>query len=85
MLILPDTTVEGAGILLERCRATLASTLIRAENGKAFHITASFGLVCNEKNMATDAEALIKIADEALYRAKANGRNRVEMAELSAA
>jgi diguanylate cyclase (GGDEF)-like protein len=85
MLILPDTTLEGATILLERCRAQLAATVIRAETGKAFHVTASFGVVCNEKNMATDPELLIKIADEALYRAKENGRNRVEVAETAVA
>lgn len=80
MMVLPDTTSEGAAALLERCRSALATTVIRAENGKAFHISASFGVVCNQKNMDTDAEALIKMADEALYRAKENGRNRVEMA-----
>jgi diguanylate cyclase (GGDEF)-like protein len=85
LMVLPDTTAEGATILLERCRAALASTLIRAGNGKTFHISASFGLVCNQKDLCHDASALIKLADEALYRAKQNGRNRVEVAELQAA
>jgi diguanylate cyclase (GGDEF)-like protein len=80
MLVLPDTSVDGAAVLVERCRAALAATLIRAETGKTFHVSASFGVVCNEKDMNVDGEALIKSADEALYLAKENGRNRVEIA-----
>lgn len=80
LIVLPDTPAVGARVLLERCRAALASTVIRAETGKTFHISASFGVVCNEKNMDVDAATLIKSADEALYQAKANGRNRVEIA-----
>jgi diguanylate cyclase (GGDEF)-like protein len=80
LMVLPDTTPEGAAALLERCRAALATTLIRAETGKTFHISASFGVVCNQQDMNRDVATLIKAADEALYRAKENGRNRVEMA-----
>jgi diguanylate cyclase (GGDEF)-like protein len=83
MIVLPDTTTEGAAVLLERCRAALATTLIRAETGKTFHISASFGVVCNQKDLCRDADVLIKAADEALYRAKESGRNRVELAELT--
>lgn len=80
LMVLPDTDVDGAAILLERCRAALATTLIRAETGKTFHVSASFGVVCNVKDMAVEGGHLIKAADDALYQAKANGRNRVEIA-----
>lgn len=80
LIVLPDTPVDGAEVLLERCRAALAATTIRAENGKTFHVSASFGVVCNAKNMDVDPATLIKAADDALYQAKAKGRNRVEIA-----
>ncbi|MDF2446058.1 MAG: hypothetical protein K0S46_1294 [Moraxellaceae bacterium] len=80
LMVLPDTSVEGAAALLERCRAALAATEIRTGTGEHFHISASFGVMSNHKDFDVDAAALIKAADDALYRAKENGRNRVEMA-----
>lgn len=80
MLVLPDTTIEGATTLLERCRSALAGTVIRGEAGTSFHISASFGVACNERDMSRDSKELIRMADEALYRAKENGRNRIELA-----
>jgi len=80
MMILPDTALSGAAILIERCRATLAHTVIVAENGERIPVSGSFGLASNDAQLALTADDLIKQADSALYRAKANGRNRVELA-----
>lgn len=77
LLLLADTSMEGAVALAERCRAQLAATEVTADDGGAVPISASFGLVSNEGNFTVDGEALIKAADEALYRAKQGGRNRV--------
>ena len=41
-------------------------------------VTISFGVAASSKAMNRNAESLLKAADEALYRAKENGRNRVE-------
>lgn len=81
MMILPDTPLKGAAILIERCRAMLEKTIITAENGERIPISGSFGLASNDKQLALSADELIKQADNALYQAKANGRNRVELAK----
>ncbi len=78
MLLLPDTPLDGAVEVAERCRARLEALDIRAENGERIPVAGSFGLVSNERDLSADAEALLKAADAALYRAKAGGRNRVE-------
>ncbi|MDO8332059.1 MAG: GGDEF domain-containing protein [Fluviicoccus sp.] len=84
MLVLPDTRLDGAVKLAERCRVQLAATVVTADNGEPIPLSGSFGLVSNELDLGVDAEALIKAADNALYRAKANGRNRVEALALQA-
>jgi diguanylate cyclase (GGDEF)-like protein len=45
-------------------------------DGKVLRITASFGAASGEKTVDLN-EALVKRADDALYRAKQGGRNRV--------
>ena len=47
--------------------------------GCDLHATVSIGAACGQPG--TDIVALLAAADAALYRAKANGRNRVELAQ----
>lgn len=70
-IILPDTPCEGAAAVAERLRASVA-----AAHWPRAPITVSVGVAGVEGGPA-DADALIAAADEALYRAKAAGRNRV--------
>lgn len=78
MLLLPGTTLEGARILLERCREQVADSIVDADTGESVRLSASFGLACTDGLPDVEAEDLIRLADEALYRAKAAGRNRIE-------
>ena len=76
-LVLPDTGLKGAAVLAERLRKA-AATLTFQAGPKAFQITISLGVDEPSLNDASINEALDR-ADQALYRAKQNGRNRVEL------
>jgi diguanylate cyclase (GGDEF)-like protein len=74
-IVVPDETAAGAGILAERCRQAVEA--IRLSVGTdTVRVTASFGVA--DAATAASPEAMIQQADEALYRAKNAGRNRVE-------
>lgn len=85
MVILPGASLREAEGVLERCRQKLAETQIVTETNELLRVSASFGLVCDETGGDLAAQILIKGADEALYRAKENGRNRIESSLMSAA
>ena len=73
MVLLPETDMDGAKKLAERIRAEIEMH----EFTTAGHQTASFGVA-----LLTDSHStLIKHADEALYKAKENGRNIVVVAD----
>ena len=73
-VILPSTGAADAGRLAERLRAE-----IRAHVVHAVRLSASVG-VASLSDSSLDAAALVKASDEALYRAKRAGRDRVEIA-----
>ncbi len=73
-VIVPHETVGGAVRLAERCRQEVEKVRI-AVRSEAVAVTASFGVA--EATGLPSPEALVKQADEALYRAKSAGRNLV--------
>ena len=73
-LLLPDSTDEDAFLVAERVRLNLADLEIAAE-GSAFGFTVSMGVACCKPG-DTSIEQTIGRADRALYRAKAEGRDR---------
>jgi diguanylate cyclase (GGDEF)-like protein len=81
-LILPQTGVDGASVVAERMRAAVAAhTFPLAATGS---ITISLGIAVFPDD-AGDAMGLIRASDLALYQAKRNGRNRVEIVSAQAA
>ncbi len=75
-VILPGTRMEEAITVAERVRADIARTNFRLDD-QTVKMTISGGMAESRKGM--DAEAIVSAADRALYRAKSEGRNRVEM------
>lgn len=78
-IILKDTPSTGALAIAERLRQTVAELQLKAGRQQV-PVSASFGVASTE--LVADPnqlspEALLKATDEALYRAKAEGRNRV--------
>lgn len=73
-VILPDTDIQVAQSVAERMRQDIARTNFKLD-GKDIRITISGGLA--ESKQGQTPEELICLADKALYRSKAEGRNRV--------
>lgn len=78
MLLMPDTSLQGAQALAERCRQALERTPFISDSGEQITLTGSFGLTGNAHSLMVNSEQLYQAADDALYDAKAGGRNRVE-------
>ena len=76
-VIMPDTRIEDAQRIAERIRLHVAGSPFRVSNGEELlMVTISIGVAATLGPDDT-ADALIKRADEAVYEAKAAGRNRV--------
>src|SRR5215216_2570607 len=84
LVLLPDTRLDpGACRVAEMLRRDLEEHPVHW-NGEPIMITASFGITESEPG-DHDPQAILARADAALYQAKQGGRNRVRVAELSAA
>jgi diguanylate cyclase (GGDEF)-like protein len=77
-VVLPCSSIEPAYIRAERIRVGFAEACRMVENGKT-NSTVSGG-VASGANADMTLRALLKFSDEALYKAKAAGRNRIRRA-----
>mgnify|MGYP000023317313 CR=1 FL=1 len=84
--VLPDTDSKGAALIAENLRAAVSGAAIAHETSKvADYVTMSFGVatasphgdMTGDKTGDTAPLALVDAADQALYKAKASGRNTV--------
>jgi len=84
VMILPDTTDEGALAVAEKVLASVANLRIpHANSAAADHVTLSIGVATAAPLEDSQPEDLIETADKMLYRAKERGRNCIEVALLS--
>jgi diguanylate cyclase (GGDEF)-like protein len=79
MIVLPSCDQDGALEVAERVRAVVAGQPVATAFG-AIPSSLSIGIAVAEGSAAVSTQKLIQMADEALYRAKLAGRNRVELA-----
>lgn len=79
LLCFKETDVTGGLIILERLRANLQTLPITLQDGRIIHVTASFGLIA--ASATTLVNDMINHADQALYQAKQQGRNRITVKE----
>lgn len=78
IIVLPDTTLNGATHIAERMRERIESLKIMHKSSKTSDVvTISLGVASVIPTQNSSHEALIAEADKALYKAKENGRNRV--------
>ncbi len=84
LIVLTEITQEGAVTFANRLRTRIAETTFKNEF-YSIDLTASLGLaILNPNSREVDARGLVRYADRALYAAKENGRNRVEIFDFSA-
>ncbi len=76
LIVVPNSNRDGSGKLAERLRQRLAEAPISVE-GNEIAATASFGVAVFEDSNRPRLEDLVHQADETLYEAKKQGRNRV--------
>jgi two-component system, cell cycle response regulator len=80
-VLLPKTHLAGALTVAERMSQGLKA--VRAGADSAIRVTASFGVSGFPGRGVTTAELLLKTADEALYRSKREGRNKISLFQSS--
>jgi two-component system cell cycle response regulator len=79
MVLLPGCELRAGAVVAERLRKSFSDSPFEVDAHRLV-VTASFGIVCSSQPHSS-LEMLVDAADSALYRAKAQGRNRIELAK----
>ncbi len=77
--LLPETPCEKGAHVAERLRRSVEDLAVPRDGGEALRVTISLGVAAHPEPRAESDEVLLRWADDALYRAKRGGRNRVEV------
>ena len=82
VICLPGADEFVARSVLRRVKTRIKKTIVVLADGpSALPVTASFGVACSSPGSRETLDALIRKADQAMYRAKQGGRNRICVAE----
>jgi two-component system cell cycle response regulator len=79
VVVLPETGAGGAEAFAERLRELIEEHAFVLARGRAIRLTTSIGVACFPSFGVESVEDLLANADQALYRAKSDGRNRVRV------
>jgi len=79
LIVCPGSDTERTRRMAERLRQSLSESPLIVSEGTFVEVSMSFGVTSIQQDPKRDAGSLIREADEALYRAKEMGRNRVEV------
>jgi len=77
IILLPGTGIDGAAEVAEKVRRNVERTAIPTEDGVDTRITVSIGVNSVIPGSETPTEDFISKADQAMYKAKESGKNRV--------
>src|SRR5690348_2508150 len=77
VVVMPETALHGAAIFADRLRRRVAGHDFADPGADALSLTVSIGLASFPDERVTSAESFVALADQALYRAKNEGRNLV--------
>lgn len=83
VLLLPNMTIEGGAAFAEAIRESIAGLCIEHRGNPLGCVTISIGCAALLPDSERPPEYLLRLADQALYRAKQEGRNRVCLANPS--
>jgi len=77
VIVMPETAPDGAVTFAERLRARIEEHNFADPGGEPLNVTVSIGLASFPNERITGADSFVSLADQALYRAKNDGRNLV--------
>lgn len=81
VVFLSGVNAQKGKIVADRLRESISEIVVYSDEGEEVRFTVSIGVSSYE--ISDNIDMLIKTADEALYRAKENGRNRVEIFDIN--
>jgi len=84
LIVLPDCDMDAAQRLAQRLCDSIAGEPYNVRSNRKVYVTMSLGIATRRAGEAIDPDKLIRLADAAMYAAKAAGRNRVSISSEAA-